>query len=167
MGGLIRPTTNIFRLSASSAKRSGVPAAERLPANCVIRKKIQNENPHAKNSNQTMISETSQEIDVSELVNNITLAAELLANMTVSEQRLEDERITHKLAAIERIMARGDNTLTGKPHSYSSAEAVVNTDAEYQTYLAMIRSAVRDRILAKGNYDAAIAAARLREQTNA
>jgi hypothetical protein len=114
-----------------------------------------------------MISKTSQEIDVPELVNNITLAAELLANMTVSEQRLEDERITHKLAAIERIMARGDNTLTGKPHSYSSAEAVVNTDAEYQTYLAMIRSAVRDRILAKGNYDAAIAAARLREQTNA
>lgn len=100
---------------------------------------------------------------MSDLVNNITLAAELLADTTVAEQRLEDERITYKLAAIDRIMSRGDNPLTGKPHSYSSAEAVVNTDEEYQAYLAKIRAAVRDRIIARGNYDASLAAARLQE----
>lgn len=98
-------------------------------------------------------------------ISNITLAAERLADTTTAEQRLEDERITHKLAAINRIMSRGDNPLTGKPHSYSSAEAVVNTDEDYQNYLAQMRSAVRDRIIARGNYDAAIAASRVQDTT--
>ena len=101
------------------------------------------------------------------LVNNITLAAERLADTTAAELRLEDERITHKLAAIDRIMTRGDNSFTGKPHSYSSAESVVNTDEEYQSYLATLRSATRDRIIARGNYDAAVAAARLQEAVDA
>lgn len=101
---------------------------------------------------------------MTDFARNIETAAEQLANATLVEQRLEDERIAHKLAAIDRIMARGDNTFTGKPHSFSSAEAVVNTDDEYQSYLAQIRSAMRDRILARGNYDAAIAAARLAAQ---
>lgn len=97
------------------------------------------------------------------LLNNIHAAATNLADATAAEMRLEDERITFKLAAIDRIMSRGDNPLTGKPHSFSSAEGVVNTDEEYQAYLGRIRSAVRDRIIARGAYDAAIAEARLQE----
>lgn len=95
------------------------------------------------------------------LVRNIEDRASSLAEATVAEQALEDARINVKLAAIERIMARGDNQFTGKPHSFSSAESVVNTDDEYQSYLERQRNAVRTRILARGAYDAAIAAARI------
>lgn len=95
---------------------------------------------------------------MSTLVNNITAAAERLAEAVNAEQTLEDGRIYVKLAAIERIMAAGDNPLTGKAHSFSSAEAVVNTDPEYQTYLARQRDAVRERILAQGALYAARAA---------
>lgn len=88
-------------------------------------------------------------------------AAEALAAAVLHETTLEDGRAVVKLEAIERIMNSGDNSLTGKPHSFSSAEAMVNTDAEYQDYLLQQRNAVRDRILARGRYDAAVAAARL------
>lgn len=96
-----------------------------------------------------------------ELVNDIKNAANQLASAVMHEQTLEDARATVKLAAIDRIMRAGDNALTGKPHSFSSAEAIVNTDNEYQGYLAQQRDAVRARIIAKGAYDAATAAARL------
>ena len=95
------------------------------------------------------------------LIDDIHRASVRLADSIEAEQSLEDARINIKLAAIERIMARGDNQLTGKPHSFSSAEAVVNTDDEYQEYLERQRNAVRNRIIAKGVYDAAVAAARL------
>jgi hypothetical protein len=94
-------------------------------------------------------------------VEAITAAAQHLADAVAHEQALEDARANVKLTAIDRIMRAGDNSLTGKPHSFSSAEAVVNTDSEYQTYLERQRDAVRVRILAKGAYDAATAAARL------
>jgi hypothetical protein len=77
--------------------------------------------------------------------------------------QLEDHRAVVKLTAIDRIMRSGDNPMTGKAHSFSSAEAMVNTDEEYQNYLAKIRDAVRQRILARGSYDASLAAARLKE----
>jgi hypothetical protein len=95
------------------------------------------------------------------LIHDIETATQSLAHAVMAEQTLEDNRINIKLAAITRIMTAGDNPLTGKPHSFSSAEAVVGTDSEYQDYLERLRIAVRDRILAKGNYDAAVAAARL------
>jgi hypothetical protein len=95
------------------------------------------------------------------LINDIETTAQSLADAVMAEQSLEDNRINTKLAAIDRIMARGDNSFTGKPHSFSSAEAIVNTDEDYQAYLERLRLAVRDRIIAKGNYDAAVAAARL------
>lgn len=98
---------------------------------------------------------------MSEHGKKIEKAAANLADAVVNETALEDGRIAEKLAAIERIMAAGDNVLTGKPHSFSSAEAMVNTDPAYQDYLARQRDAVRARILARGAYDAAVAEARL------
>ena len=98
---------------------------------------------------------------LSKLVNNISDAANNLADAMAAEMKLEDERVTHKLAAIDRIMSRGDNPLTSKPHSYSSAESIVNTDETYQEYLGQIRTAVRNRIIARGSYEAALAEARL------
>lgn len=95
------------------------------------------------------------------LVSTIEQAAARLADAVVAETALEDARITAKLAAIDRIMAAGDNNFTGKPHSFSSAESMVNTDDDYQTYLERQRNAMRDRIIARGAYDAAVAAVRL------
>lgn len=96
-----------------------------------------------------------------DFVKDINAAAKNLADAVAHEQTLEDARANVKLAAVERIMKAGDNSLTGKPHSFSSAEAIVNTDGEYQSYLERQRQAVHARILAKGAYDAAVAAARL------
>lgn len=94
-------------------------------------------------------------------VQDIGIAANDLAETTRAEMLLEDNRVNVKMAAIDRIMAGGDNPMTGKPYSFSAAEAVVNTDAEYQKYLEQQREAVRYRILARGAYDAAVAKARL------
>lgn len=98
---------------------------------------------------------------IMEYTDDIVKAAEALAQATVHETELEDNRITVKMAAIERIMSAGDNPMTGKPYSFSAAEAVVNSDSEYQQYLAEQRQAVRGRIIARGVYDAAVAKARL------
>lgn len=95
------------------------------------------------------------------LVADIARAGRALAEAVLAEQSLEDARINAKLAAIDRIMAKGDNQFTGKPHSFSSAENIVNTDEEYQAYLERQRQAVRAKILAKTAYDAAVAAAHL------
>lgn len=94
-------------------------------------------------------------------VDSIMEATHRLADAVTAEQALEDNRINVKLAAIERIMASGDNQFTGKPHSFSSAEAIVNTDADYQLYLERQRDAVRERILARGAYEAVLAGAAL------
>jgi hypothetical protein len=90
-------------------------------------------------------------------------AAAKLATAVEAEMALEDNRHTVKLAAISRIMLGGENQLTGKPHSFSSAEAAVSTDSAYAEHLEQLRTAARERILARGSYDAAVAAARLQE----
>ena len=92
---------------------------------------------------------------------NITVAATALADAVRRESELEDNRISVKMAAVERIMKSGDNPLTGKAHSFSSAEALVNTDNAYSDYLGQCRDAMHARIIARGNYDAALANARL------
>jgi len=96
---------------------------------------------------------------------NITAAAVALADAVRRESELEDNRISVKMAAVERIMKSGDNPLTGKPHSFSSAEALVNTDADYSDYLGQCRDAAHARMIARGNYDAALATARLAAET--
>lgn len=84
-----------------------------------------------------------------------------LADAVKHEMDLENRRHNIKLGAIDRIMKSGDNPLTGKAHSYSSAEALVTTDQTYADYLDEIADAVRVKIIAKAQYDAALAAARL------
>ncbi len=56
------------------------------------------------------------------------------AALAGQEMDLEADRAGKKLDAIRRIM-QGENPLTGKPHSASSAEAVVETDHEYRAHL--------------------------------
>ena len=103
---------------------------------------------------------------MSDYATKIEQAAVTLADAVVHEMELEDTRHVVKLNAIEYIMGSGDNKLTGKPHSFSSAEALVHTDDSYAAHLTKLRHAARDRILAKGRYDAALASARLQEHSN-
>lgn len=84
-----------------------------------------------------------------------------LAVAVTRETTLENGRHAVKLAAIERIIKSGDNPMTGKPHSFSSAEAAVSTDPQYANYLENLAQAQHERIMARARYDAAIAAARL------
>lgn len=72
------------------------------------------------------------------------------------EEQLEHERAYAKQDAILRLLQlEAGNPLTGKPHSATSAESVVNTDAEYQAYLARQRQAVMTRIKSDGLREAA------------
>lgn len=98
---------------------------------------------------------------MADFVTQITKTAEHYGQMVENEMSLEDGRIKVKMEAIQRIMQSGDNPLTGKPHSFSSAEAIVNTDRDYSDYLAKVREAAVNRILARGNYEAALASAKL------
>jgi hypothetical protein len=133
-------------------------AATPLRVTCAILINIPKEFLRGRNVKQTMTYDL--ETTMVDLVKNIEEKTRELADAVAAEQALEDARINAKLAAIERIMKAGDNPLTNKPHSFSSAEAMVNTDEQYQSYLEQQRHAVRRRILAKGAYDAAKAAAR-------
>jgi hypothetical protein len=96
-----------------------------------------------------------------ELLARVVVTAEAYADAVSNEMELEDGRTAVKMAAIERIMQSGDNPLTGKAHSFSSAEALVNIDAVYAAYLAKMRDAVRQKIMARGNYETAILATQL------
>lgn len=58
------------------------------------------------------------------------------ATLCGREMELEADRAGKKLDAIRRIMAT-ENLLTGRSHSASSAEAVVETDLQYRAYLSL------------------------------
>ena len=88
-----------------------------------------------------------------------TEAGEHYALKRAEEMKLEDERHIIKQAALLRIMAT-TNELTGKPHSASSAESVVQLDAEYAEYLGRQREAAFFTILARTAWESA----RLRAQ---
>lgn len=96
-----------------------------------------------------------------DIVKQIEEAYEKYATAAEAEMLLEDGRAEVKNAATQRIMQAGDNPLTGKPHSFSSADAIVNTDAEYAEYLAKVRAATIARIRARGVVDAALAAVKI------
>jgi len=82
-------------------------------------------------------------------------AALNLTQAVANEMALEDERALVKVEAIRRIMESAPNALTGKPHSASSAEAIVEQDAVYYEHRAKQRAAVCDVILMRGKYEAA------------
>jgi hypothetical protein len=64
------------------------------------------------------------------------------------------EKPVEKMAAIARIMT-GSNPLTGKGHSASSAEAIVETDPEYAAFLAQGTANTLARLEAETRYRAA------------
>ncbi len=99
-------------------------------------------------------------MDADEMLGRIERAGEALADAAEREAELEDYRAGEKSAAILRLM-QGANPLTGKAHSASSAEAVVETDAEYAAYRARQRKATVATIHARVAYEVAKSRARL------
>jgi hypothetical protein len=74
-------------------------------------------------------------------------AGESYARLVGREMDLEADRHAQKQAAIRRVM-QGINELTAKPHSASSAEAIVETDLEYRDYLRQQTDTVVQKNLA-------------------
>jgi hypothetical protein len=80
-------------------------------------------------------------------------AARALAGARTDEMGWEARRPAEKRDAILRLMQL-ENPLTKKPHSASSAEAVVETDEEYFDYLVAQRRIVFAAQIAWGEYEA-------------
>lgn len=80
----------------------------------------------------------------------LTHAAAEAANR-YREMELEAERPTRKHEAILRIMQE-PNAVNGKPHSYSSAEAISEMDPEYAALLAVQRDVIRAGILTRAKH---------------
>lgn len=81
----------------------------------------------------------------SELLVVYSDAAQRYRECVSMEMLLEDTRPLVKYEAVSRIMGT-PNTLTGKPHSASSAEAIVETDAEYWALLTKKRETVAHKL---------------------
>lgn len=96
----------------------------------------------------------------SDRIASIEDAAREMAIAQERVTRFEDERAPKKAEAIKRLMQQ-TNDLTGKLHSASSAEAVVELDAEYAEYRNMQREAEIDRHRTIAAYEAAKLTARL------
>ena len=94
---------------------------------------------------------TAEQVDA---VERYRKAVEAYAETKAMEAKLEDLRPVAKQKAILRILGT-DNPLTGKLHSGSSAEAIVETDKEYAEYRALQREALMQSILMKGHMIAA------------
>jgi len=97
----------------------------------------------------------------------VEAAASALGAARAHEQTLEDQRPLVKSAAIRRLMGT-DNPETAKPHSASSAEKVVESDAEYFAHRQQQASAVVATEEARGafyaaRYRAELALAHLKE----
>ena len=83
----------------------------------------------------------------------IVTAGDRLAEAVEREMALTDEWPLVKLDAIDRLM-KTSTQLSGKPHSLTSAESVVETDAAAMAHKVAIRTATRDKIKAKAYYEA-------------
>lgn len=81
------------------------------------------------------------------------------AECVADEMGLEDRRPLEKQRAVLKIMLE-TNPATNKPHSASSAEAVVETDPDYMQY----RVFQRETVVEKNTAYAAMTAARLRAE---
>lgn len=85
----------------------------------------------------------------------VEVAADQWAKAKVEELRLEDDRAREKSHAVMRLIGT-DNPETGKPHSASSAEKVVELDEEYAAHRALQREATYQTIVTRAQYECAL-----------
>jgi hypothetical protein len=82
---------------------------------------------------------------------HIAFAGEVLAQAVAREAELHSLKGVRKSEAICRLIGT-ENAETEKPHSASSAEKVVESDATYAWFLADCRNSVVLRIRAEADY---------------
>lgn len=87
-------------------------------------------------------------------IDRVREAGRALGEARADEMRLEDMRPLVKRAAVLRIM-QTPNDLTGKPHSASSAEAIVESDAVYMQHREHQRAQVIEVQTKWAEYEAA------------
>lgn len=73
---------------------------------------------------------------VEDLIEAARLQAVEVAELTRRESELEAERPLAKYSAVLRVAASGVQPLSGKAHSFSSAEELVESDPVYAEHLA-------------------------------
>lgn len=95
------------------------------------------------------------------LIHKIALKVREFAAATKEEMELDHQRHVVKMQTIAKIVRSGDNPLTGKPHSFSSAELLVEQDPDYAQHMAKLREATEKRIIARGDYESALVEAQL------
>lgn len=78
------------------------------------------------------------------IIGDVEKHGERWAALAHREDELESRRPLAKVEAIRRIMGT-DNPDTGKAHSASSAEKVVETDPEYFAFLQTQRDVTREK----------------------
>lgn len=98
--------------------------------------------------------------DVQELITEAEVVAKRAAEAVLTEASLADRRPLIKHRAVLRVASTGAQPLTGKPHSYSSAEAMVEEDPDYAEHLELLREATQER----ANLQAEAWAAKLRAE---
>jgi len=91
---------------------------------------------------------------------DIVMAGRKLAEAVTAEMELEAKKAGEKSDAIRRLIG-SENLETGKAHSASSAEKIVETDRAYADFLATQRDATYKKLVACAEYDAAVVAGKL------
>lgn len=93
-------------------------------------------------------------------IDDVEAAGERLAQAVARVQELEDERAIVKSQAVRRLMLT-NNEDTGKQHSASSAEKIVEVDGEYAAHRKLQRDAEVEKQRAYAQYEAAKLRAKL------
>jgi hypothetical protein len=91
---------------------------------------------------------------INELIERFTAAHEAYVDFTVQEMECDDHKPVVKHTAIMSILGT-ENVATKKPHTYSSAEAIVETDAGYAEFLKKRRDVIASKMKARGDMEAA------------
>lgn len=103
----------------------------------------------------TAVAQHRHLIEVDAAVQGIKTATEGLVEARDIVAALEDQRPLKKRDAILRLIGT-ENPLTGKPHSASSAEAIVESDPAYAAHRLEQRRAEADVLFARANYEIAL-----------
>lgn len=98
--------------------------------------------------------------DIQELITEAEVLAKRTADAALTEASLTDRRPLVKHRAVLRLAASGVQPISAKPHSYSSAEAMVEEDPDFAEHIEMLREATQER----ANLQAEAWAAKLRAE---
>ena len=91
---------------------------------------------------------------IHELIDRFVAAQASYIDFTRQEMEFDDYKPVAKHNAVMRILGT-ENPATKKPHTYSSAETIVESDGEYASYLKSRRESIVHKMQAKADMEAA------------